>query len=459
MSKAEFMIRYQKQLGKRVLFPFGFHCTGMPIQAASNRLKREITKGEISSNQPTAEEMKKNPKMKRPAFTQYEILQQLNIADEEIPNFQDPYHWFKTFPATGMEDAQAFGLAVDWRRSFYTTDKNPYFDSFVRWQFNHLKANGKITYAKRYTIFSELDNQPCADHDRRSGEGLAPQEYVGIKIELLEKPECFKEWQDKKIYLLAATLRSETMYGQTNCFVLPEGKYGLYEVKGDEFFVMSERAARNMAFQELMKEDTKYPCLQTIMGQELIGKKLKAPLSKYEFVYALPLTTIKMNKGTGVVTSVPSDSPDDFAMLKDLQTKKGLREKYNVEEEWVVPFDPIPIIEVPELGNMCAPTLCEKLKVQSHKDEAKLKEAKTQAYQEGFYKGVMIVGEFAGKKVEEAKPLVKEYLIKEGMAINYYEPEGEVVSRSGDDCVVALKFQWLLAYGEESWKKDVMDHV
>jgi leucyl-tRNA synthetase len=45
------------------------------------------------------------------------------------------------------------------------------------------------------------------------------------------------------------------------------------------------------------------------------------------------------------------------------------------------------------------------------------------------------------------------------MAINYYEPEGEVVSRSGDDCVVALKFQWLLAYGEESWKKDVMDHV
>jgi len=50
----------------------------------------------------------------------------------------------------------------------------------------------------------------------------------------------------------------------------------------------------------------------------LIGKKLKAPLSKYEFVYALPLTTIKMTKGTGVVTSVPSDSPDDYAMLRDL---------------------------------------------------------------------------------------------------------------------------------------------
>lgn len=30
-SKAEFAARYQKQLGKRVLLPFGYHCTGMPI--------------------------------------------------------------------------------------------------------------------------------------------------------------------------------------------------------------------------------------------------------------------------------------------------------------------------------------------------------------------------------------------------------------------------------------------
>jgi leucyl-tRNA synthetase len=31
MSKAEFANRYQRQRGKRALFPFGFHCTGMPI--------------------------------------------------------------------------------------------------------------------------------------------------------------------------------------------------------------------------------------------------------------------------------------------------------------------------------------------------------------------------------------------------------------------------------------------
>ena len=54
MSKAEFAVRYQRQRGKNGLFPFGFHCTGMPIQAAANRLKMEIAKGETRSKQPEA---------------------------------------------------------------------------------------------------------------------------------------------------------------------------------------------------------------------------------------------------------------------------------------------------------------------------------------------------------------------------------------------------------------------
>ena len=45
------------------------------------------------------------------------------------------------------------GLHVDWRRSFITTDKNPFYDSFVRWQFVRLKERNKIKFGKRYTIF------------------------------------------------------------------------------------------------------------------------------------------------------------------------------------------------------------------------------------------------------------------------------------------------------------------
>ena len=61
-------------------------------------------------------------------------------------------------------------------------------------------------------------------------------------------PEKINSYQGKNVFLVAATLRAETMYGQTNCYVLPEGEYGLYAMKNDEFFIVSERAARNFAF-------------------------------------------------------------------------------------------------------------------------------------------------------------------------------------------------------------------
>jgi leucyl-tRNA synthetase len=40
-----------------------------------------------------------------------------------------------------------------------------------------------------------------------------------------------------------------------------------------------------------------------------MGIPLKAPLAPFAKIYTLPMLTIKEDKGTGVVTSVPSDSP------------------------------------------------------------------------------------------------------------------------------------------------------
>lgn len=112
-----------------------------------------------------------------------------------------------------------------------------------------MKAADKVKFGKRYTIYSQLDGQPCADHDRAKGEGVGPQEYTIIKIECLQLPPHIKDsLAGKKVYLVAATLRPETMYGQTNCYVLAEGDYGVFEMKNDEYFICSHRAARNLAF-------------------------------------------------------------------------------------------------------------------------------------------------------------------------------------------------------------------
>jgi leucyl-tRNA synthetase len=49
--------------------------------------------------------------------------------------------------------------------------------------------------------------------------------------------------------------------------------------------------------------------------------------------------------------------------------------------------------------------------------------------------------------------------MKDGWAAIYYEPEKKVVSRSGDDCIVALCDQWYLKYGEETWKNSLLEFV
>ncbi|KAK1313074.1 hypothetical protein QJS10_CPA06g01351 [Acorus calamus] len=405
LSKLEFASAYHRLCGRNVLLPFAFHCTGMPIKASADKIAREI-------------ERYGNP----PVF-----------PNEEIAKFKDPYHWLSYFPPLAMEDLKAFGLGCDWRRSFITTDMNPFYDSFVRWQMRKLKGMGKIVKDVWYAIFSPLDGQPCADHDRASGEGVQPQDYTLIKMEVIPpfppKMECLK---GKRVFLAAGTLRPETMYGQTNAWVLPEGKYGAFEINETDVFVVTQRAALNLAYQKLSKD-------------------LEKPIN--EVIYALPMLSILMDKGTGVVTSVPTDSPDDYMALNDLKLKPALRAKYGVEEDWVKQCELYPIINIPEFGDKAAEKVCIDLKIKSQNDKEKLAEAKRLTYLKGFTEGTMLVGEFKGRKVQEVKPLIKNMLLETGQAVMYSEPEKQVMSRSGDECVVALTDQWYITYGETKWKK------
>lgn len=257
--------------------------------------------------------------------------------------------------------------------------------------------------------------------------------------------------------MVAATLRPETMYGQTNCWLHPDIKYVLFETNDGEYFICTRRAARNMSYQNFTHDWGKVEFLAEITGLEIMGLKLKAPLSSLQYVYSLPMMTIKEDKGTGIVTSVPSDSPDDFAALTDLKKKKPFREKYYISDEMVLPFEPIPIMNIEGLGTLAAPKVCEDLKIQSQNETAKLIEAKEKVYLKGFYEGVLIVGLHAGKKVQEVKKIIQSEMIENKEAKIYQEPEKQVVSRSGDECVVALCNQWYLDYGNEDWKNQVRE--
>ena len=150
-----------------------------------------------------------------------------------------------------------------------------------------------------------------------------------------------------------------------------------------------------------------------------------------------------------MVTSIPSDSPDDYMNWLQLKNKSDY---YGILAEWIAPFQLVPVIETDALGTIPAATVCEELKIQSTKDTALLATAKERVYKEGFYNGRMLVGAYAGMAVQEAKDRIRNDLVSAKMALTYFEPENLVVSRSGDDCVVALVDQWYLNYSDPEWK-------
>lgn len=155
----------------------------MPICAAAEKLKYEIENYGYPPVFPP-EVLKKFEEKK--IVPQYNILKEMDIDPKDIPSFVNPEFWCTYFPPIAQNDLKGFGVFVDFDRSFITTHLNPYYDRFVSWQFTKLKEGDYIKFGKRPTIYSVKDQQICADHDRAEGEGVNTQEYVIIKMKVLE---------------------------------------------------------------------------------------------------------------------------------------------------------------------------------------------------------------------------------------------------------------------------------
>lgn len=300
-SKIQCAAGYTRMQGKRSLFPFGFHCTGMPIKACADKLAAEIelygtnferyeeeeinddiakNVGASAPTQKTREDVTEfvSEKSKAVGKTvkmkfQFQIMCALGIPKEDIHHFADTAHRMQYFPPVCIRDLESFGARIDWRRQFVTTNANPYYDSFIRWQLNRLRQLNKFLYGNRYTVYSPKDGQPCMDHDRTGGEGVSPQEYTAVKLQVKElsarAADLFrgKVSGHSRIFFVAATLRPETVYGQTCCFIGPSVEYGLYKVSEDEFYIVTDRAAWNMAFQGTFSAATSYQDRKPVYAQ------------------------------------------------------------------------------------------------------------------------------------------------------------------------------------------------
>ena len=413
LLRAEVAARYKRLRGYNVLWPFAFHCTGTPMVAAAQR----VAEGE--------------PK-------QLEILRQMGIPESELPRFADIEHWTRYFPAEAREDLRRLGVAVDWRRSFITTELNPRYDAFVRWQFTRLQEAGYLRQGSFPVVWDPVQRTPVGDHDRIEGEGETPQEFTLMKFPLEDEPDTL---------LVAATLRPETAFGQTNLWVDPELSYLRARVD-QEVWVISRECAQKLALQ-----DHEVETLGEIAGMELLGRKGIAPIVERP-IPVLPAPFCDPDKGTGIVTSVPSDAPDDWMGLVDLREPWALEPRWGLTEAAIAAIEPIAIIDSGELGTLPAVTVCQELGVTSATQRESLEAAKHKVYLHGFEQGVMLdscegVG---GLPVAEARLKVKARMLEEGRGALLYELTGKVVSRWLNPCAVKIVAdQWFLAYGDEAW--------
>ena len=70
---------------------------------------------------------------------------------------------------------------------------------------------------------------------------------------------------------------------------------------------------------------------------------------------------------------------------------QNLRQEYGLTDDMVLPYHPVPIIDIPELGNLSAVSACKQLQINSQNDTQKLEKAKEMTYLKGFYEGVSLL--------------------------------------------------------------------
>ena len=410
--RGEVLARYKRMNGYNVLFPFGFHCTGSPIVNAAKR----IADGEEK---------------------QTSILRKMGVEEELIPQFSDPVFWTEYFPEKTAVHLRDMGMSIDWRRSFITTSLNPHYDAFIRWQFEVLRERGYVIKGAHPVIWCSCCENAVSDHSRLEGEGETPQEFTLLKFR-----------RDDGTYLIAATLRPETVYGQTNLWVDPDVEYVRAEIDGEEWIV-SRACAGKLADQEKNVRVT-----GTVRGSVLVGTRATAPVIDRPLL-VLPSAFCDPEKGTGIVTSVPSDAPDDWMGIYDLQHDPAMRERYGLSEDEVAGITPVAIITSRGWGPFPAVEICTKMGIRTQNDREKLTKAKKEIYKSGFYTGVMNenCGTYAGMSVEEAKANIKEMMRGFGLADIMFEPSGEVICRCLTKCTVKIvRDQYFMAYGDPEWK-------
>ncbi len=396
---ADAYARYMRMRGKNVLFPMAFHVTGTPILAMAKRIKEKD------------EEL-------------IDIFTNIYGMDRKIAeSLDDPKELVLKFSAEIEAGMKEMGFSIDWRRKFYTFDEE--FNSFITWQFHKLKDAGLITKGKHPVPYCPKCNNPVGGHDTKGDVDPELGEYVLIKL----------KFEDG--WLVPATLRPETIYGVTNVWVNKDAHYVKAKIDGEVYFV-SKACVSKLGLQE-----HKVDVLKEIKGEYFINKECVVPIAGRN-VKIYHSSFVDPNNATGVVMSVPAHAPYDYVALKQLLGDDA--EKMLIS---IIKSDA-------ELGEFPAKKVVNRLSITDVSDP-KLEEATKIVYRKEAHHGIMSAGDenIKGKKVADAREIVKRMLKEQGNAFAMYEIINRPVKcRCGG--IVEVKIfedQWFIDYANDEWKE------
>ncbi len=413
LMKAEIMARYQRMLGKNVLFPFAFHATGEPIAGVAKRVRNKD-------------------------LQQIQSLKLSGVSDGDIEKFDNPEYIVTYFRQKWTETVKGLGAAVDWRRQFVTTELTPVFSKFIEWQYRKLKADGYVIQGSHPVIWCPADQNPTGDHDRLEGVGARVVDFVLLK---------FKS-EKHNAYFLPATLRPETVYGVTNMFVHPDAEYVKIKVE-QEYYIISKQTV--IKFEDQQHDISE---IVDIPVEDIIGSITINPVTGNE-VIVLPGEFIDPEGSTGVVMSVPGHAPMDWIALINLKENVDELSKWGITSDDMDKVQPISLIKVEGYGEFPAGEEIESRKIKSMTEPA-VKEATKMIYRKEHSHGILkeITGKYQGKKVSEVKDLITQDFIDENISFILKEPGDMVVCRCGTrNHVKYLENQWFLKFGDKAWKE------
>ena len=413
--------RYYRAKGYNVLYPMAFHITGTPVLAISASLERKDSK--------IIERMRN-----------YISLHTKDDKEVQgiLESFVDPWNVVNYFSKSIEIDFKSIGMSIDWRRKFTTGDK--VYNKFIEWQYFHLKNKEYIEKGEYPILYCPRDENAVGEDDISSGDelDLNINEFICIKY----------PYEDG--YLVASTLRPETIYGVTNIWINPKGDYVKTTVNGETWIISEE------AVYLLRHQNKNIVVIDKFKGSELIGRKAKDVYELKE-ILILPGDFVDTSTATGIVYSVPAHAPYDYIALLDLQKDRELIDKFNLNEREIELIYPIQIIELKDVKHFPAKFYSDKNRVVSQLDTEKLDLATSENYRDEFYNGILNekCGKYQGMKVSEAAIQVSKDLIEENKADKVYIPiTKNLTCRCGSKVIVSiLKDQWFLNFQAGDWKE------